>query len=91
VIAVKKLDGSMMHLNEDLIERVENAAEGQSAIYLTDGARMIVANTPDIVIERIRAEKTALLRRVMTGPDEPSDNEPSTLTDLNSRSQRRAQ
>jgi hypothetical protein len=30
VIAVKKLDGSMMHINEDLIERVEEGADGPS-------------------------------------------------------------
>lgn len=69
LIAVKKLDGAVMHLNEDLIERVENAAGGQSAVYLRYGGHMILANDPDTVVEMIRAEKTALLRRVFDRPD----------------------
>jgi len=69
LIAVKKLDGAMMHLNEDLIERVENASGGQSAVYLRYGGHMILANDPDTVVEMIRAEKTALLRRVFSPPE----------------------
>lgn len=69
LIAVKKLDGAMMHLNEDLIERVENASGGQSAVYLRYGGHMILANDPDTVVEMIRAEKTALLRRVFSHPE----------------------
>lgn len=89
MIAVKKLDGLMMHLNEDLIERVENAADGQSAVYLSDGARVIVANIPEVVIELIREEKAALLRRAFRGPDGPGEAGPLTLTELSSHSQRR--
>jgi uncharacterized protein YlzI (FlbEa/FlbD family) len=72
VIAVKKLDGSMMHINEDLIERVEDAADGRSALYLVNGGHIIAANDPATVVEKIRAEKADLLRRVFVGPDDPS-------------------
>jgi uncharacterized protein YlzI (FlbEa/FlbD family) len=71
VIAVKKLDGSMMHINEDLIERVEEAADGQSALYMVNGGHIIAANDPATVVERIRAEKASLLRRALQGPDDP--------------------
>ncbi len=72
MIAVKKLDGSMMHINEDLIERVEDGADGQSAVYLVNGGHIIAANDPATVVEKIRAEKADLLRRVLRGPDDPA-------------------
>jgi len=71
VIEVKKLDGSSMHLNEDLISRVEEAVGGQSVIYLLDGAHIIVADQPSSLVAMIRAEKVALLRRVLRGPHDP--------------------
>jgi uncharacterized protein YlzI (FlbEa/FlbD family) len=71
VIAVKKLDGSLMHINEDLIERVEEGADGQSAVYLLHGGHIIAANDPATVVEMIRAEKASLLRRALRGPDDP--------------------
>ncbi|MHB1210336.1 MAG: flagellar FlbD family protein [Acidimicrobiales bacterium] len=80
LIAVKKLDGAMMHLNEDLIERVENAAGGQSAVYLRYGGHMILANDPATVVEMIRAEKTALLRRVFDHPEGDAPAPPLAMT-----------
>lgn len=71
MIEVKRLDGSSMHLNEDLIARVEHAAGGQSAIYMLDGGHIIVANDPSSVVGMIRAEKVELFRRVFQGPDDP--------------------
>jgi uncharacterized protein YlzI (FlbEa/FlbD family) len=68
VIAVKKLDGSIMHINDDLIERVEDGADGQSAVYFVNGSHMIVAHEPTTVVEKIRSEKTTLLRRVFVDP-----------------------
>jgi uncharacterized protein YlzI (FlbEa/FlbD family) len=71
VIAVKKLDGSIMQMNEDHIERVEEGADGRSAVYLTNGGHIIVAHDPATVVEKIRAEKVSLLRRVVHGPEDP--------------------
>ena len=68
MIAVQKLDGEMMHLNEELIERVESASGGQSAVYLRTGGHVIVANDPDTVVGLIRAEKVAILREAFEGP-----------------------
>jgi uncharacterized protein YlzI (FlbEa/FlbD family) len=79
VIEVNKLDGSTMHLNEDLVERVESAVEGQSAVYLRDGAHFIVANVPEAVVAMIRAEKTELLRRAFLG-EEPDGATPGPST-----------
>lgn len=79
MIEVNKLDGSTMHLNEDLVERVEHGVEGQSAVYLRDGAHFIVANQPEAVVAMIRAEKTALLRRAFLG-DDPDGATPSPLS-----------
>lgn len=78
MIEVRKLDGSPMHLNEDLIERVEHAVGGQSALYLLDGGHIIVANEPTDIVALIRAEKVSLLRRALEGPVDPgvSDGAP---------------
>ena len=92
VIEVNKLDGSTMHLNEDLVERVESGVEGQSAVYLRDGAHFIVANVPETVVAMIRAEKTELLRRAFLGddPDATAPN-PTSHARLTSISQVRGQ
>jgi uncharacterized protein YlzI (FlbEa/FlbD family) len=82
VIAVKKLDGSMMHINEDLIERVEDGADGQSAVYMVNGGHIIAANDPATVVEMIRAEKASLLRRAFLGPDDPQLSAISGVTRL---------
>ena len=66
-----------MHLNEDLIERVESAAGGQSAVYLRYGGHMILANDPLTVVEMIRAEKVQLLRRVFEQPGSEVDDQPA--------------
>lgn len=90
MIEVKKLDGSTMHLNEDLVERVESGVEGQSAVYLRDGAHFIVANPPEAVVAMIRSEKSELLRRAFLGED-PEAPQPSTHARLTNLSQVRGQ
>ena len=59
MIALSKLDGSTMYLNEDHVERVEQGAN--SAVYLTNGTYLIVRDDVDTINDRIRSEKTALL------------------------------
>jgi len=81
MIGVTRLDGSVMYLNEDLIVRVEQAAGGQSAIYMLDVGHIIVANDPLSVIEMIRSEKVELFRRVFQGSDYPNLT-PPTITRL---------
>jgi uncharacterized protein YlzI (FlbEa/FlbD family) len=59
LIALSKLDGSTMYLNEDHVERVEQGAN--SAVYLTNGTYLIVRDDVDTINERIRSEKASLL------------------------------
>ncbi|MFZ0249929.1 MAG: flagellar FlbD family protein [Acidimicrobiales bacterium] len=59
MIALSKLDGSTMFLNEDHVERVEQGAN--SAVYLTNGTYLIVRDDVDTINERIRSEKAGLL------------------------------
>ena len=68
MIALSKLDGSTMYLNEDHVERVEQGAN--SAVYLTNGTYLIVRDDVDTINDRIRSEKTALLS-VALGPGGP--------------------
>ena len=91
MIEVKKLDGSTMHLNEDLVERVESGVEGQSAVYLRDGAHFIVANTPGAIVAMIRAEKTELLRRAFLGEDHGTTAPSPARASLTTLSQVRGQ
>lgn len=67
MIAVRKLDGASMFLNEDLIEHVEDVSDGRSAIYLRDGNHYIVANTADEVVSLVRDEKVVLWHRAFSG------------------------
>lgn len=89
VIAVDKLDGTMMYLNEDLIERVEDGADGKSAVYLINGGHIIVANQSNIVVNKIRVEKETQLRRVFQGlqddskpPPHPTPSEVTVLSQV---------
>lgn len=59
MIALSKLDGSTMYLNEDHVERVEQGAN--SAVYLTNGTYLIVRDDVDTINDRIRSEKMAVL------------------------------
>lgn len=68
MILLNKLDGQTMYLNEDLIESVEDGAEGQSAIHLINGDRVIVAHVSSGIVARIRSEKITHARKVF-GPD----------------------
>ena len=63
MIALSKLDGSTMFLNEDHVERVEQGAN--SAVYLTNGTYLIVRDDVEVINERIRSEKAALLALAM--------------------------
>jgi uncharacterized protein YlzI (FlbEa/FlbD family) len=70
LIALSKLDGTTMYLNEDHVERVEQGAN--SAVYLTNGTYLIVRDHVDAINDRIRSEKAALLSAALeTGVPDP--------------------
>ncbi len=68
MIALSKLDGTTMYLNEDHVERVEQGAN--SAVYLTNGTYLIVRDHVDTINDSIRYEKAALLAAAL-GPCAP--------------------
>jgi len=59
LIALCKLDGSTMYLNEDHVERVEGGAN--SAIHLINGTYFVVRDDVATINARIRFEKQAVL------------------------------
>ena len=70
MIALSKLDGTTMYLNEDHVERVEQGAN--SAVYLTNGTYLIVRDHVDTINDSIRSEKAALLSAALgTGVTDP--------------------
>ncbi len=65
MIALSKLDGSTMFVNEDLIERIEGDAT--TVVYLTNSTYLVVRDDVDAINERIRAEKVTILARAVSG------------------------
>ena len=51
MIALTKLDGSPIHVNAELIQYVE--AGGDTRLTLTTGARLIVRERPETIVERV--------------------------------------
>jgi len=68
LIALSKLDGSTMYLNEDHVERIEGGAN--SAVYLTNGTYLIVRDDVSAINDKIRSEKMAILSGAV-GTDTP--------------------
>ena len=65
MIALSKLDGSTMHVNEEHVERVEGGVT--SAVFLTNGSYLIVRDDVATINDRIRSEKLALLTGAIGG------------------------
>lgn len=80
MIPVKKLDGSEMYINEDLVERVEDAGEDQSVLYMRDGGHLVVADHCSEIVTRVRTEKASLLKAAQGSEPQPAS--PVALTDL---------
>jgi uncharacterized protein YlzI (FlbEa/FlbD family) len=68
VILVTYKDGSTTALNVDRIERIElnNISQGhESNIYLVDGRRLVVVETPDTIVEQIVDAKARVIARAL--------------------------
>lgn len=78
MIALSKLDGSTMYVNEDHVERVEGGA--RSAVHLTNGQYFVVLDDVDAINERIRAEKVAVLARALHHVGDALGTVPSLTT-----------
>ena len=58
MIQVTRLDGSTMHVNVDLIKWIEQTPD--TLIAMTNGEKMLVRETPDVLLERTIAFKRAV-------------------------------
>ena len=58
MIAVTRLDGSAMWLNSDLIESVEPTPD--TLISLSNGDKLYVRETPDVIVDRMIGFKRAI-------------------------------
>lgn len=59
MIAVHRLRGEPMFLNADLVESIE--ANPDTVVTLVDGRRIVVADTPEEVAERIIEFRASIL------------------------------
>jgi flagellar protein FlbD len=62
VISVTRLNGTEIVVNVDLIETVE--ATPDTVLTLVDGKKYVVHESPAEVVERIRAFRVSVLRRL---------------------------
>ncbi|MDO5112377.1 MAG: flagellar FlbD family protein [Clostridia bacterium] len=53
MILVTTINGEEMYLNEDLIETMRVTPD--TVLFLTNGKRVVVKNSPDDVLNRIKA------------------------------------
>jgi flagellar protein FlbD len=59
VIKVTRLNNSVVYVNADLIQTVEPTPD--SIITLTNNIKMVVRETPDVIVERIIEYKRQIL------------------------------
>ena len=61
MITATRLNGPAFALNPDLIECIESTPD--TVITLVDGANYVVRETVEVLVERIRESKAALIAR----------------------------
>jgi len=59
LILVHRLRGEPMFINEDLIESIE--ATPDTVLTLVDGRKIVVADTPQLVVDRARVYRASVL------------------------------
>lgn len=72
MIVVHRLKGEPFFLNADLIESVEGTHD--TVITLVDSRRLVVADTPEEIVERIRLYRGSLLAsadEILSGKSSP--------------------
>lgn len=62
MILVHRLRGEPMFLNDDLIESIE--ATPDTVVTLVDGKKLILADTPEELVERARLHRASILAAV---------------------------
>jgi flagellar protein FlbD len=66
MIALTRLNGSRFAVNSDLIERVD--ASPDTVITLVDGAKYLVKESIDEVIEAVRSFRASVVATSVAGP-----------------------
>ena len=59
MILVHRLRGEPMFLNEDLIESIESTPD--TVVTLVDGRKLVLADTPDDLVEQARRYRASVL------------------------------
>lgn len=59
MILVHRLRGEPMFINEDLIESIESTPD--TVLTLVDGRKIVVADAPELVVERARLYRASVL------------------------------
>lgn len=59
MIEVRRVDGSSLFLNEDLIETIE--ATPETVVTLVDGRRLMLADSPNQIVELCRRFRATVL------------------------------
>lgn len=65
MIKVTKMNKEEYYLNEEKIELIEEVPD--TIITLDNGKKLVVSESVDVVVERIRTEKTTLMRALAEG------------------------
>ena len=72
MITATHLNGPAFALNPDLIERIESTPD--TVITLVDGAKYVVRESVDELVERVRESKAAIIARShLLEPSAPGD------------------
>jgi len=62
MIPVSPLKGRQVYLNADLIEAIESCPD--TVLVLANGRRMVIADSPEVVVNRIGEFRAAVLAAV---------------------------
>ncbi|GBE24166.1 flagellar protein [bacterium BMS3Bbin02] len=62
MIPVSPLKGRQVYLNADLIEAIESCPD--TVLVLANGRRMVIADSPEVVVHRIGEFRAAVLAAV---------------------------
>jgi flagellar protein FlbD len=80
VIQLTRLNNQPFAVNSDLIKFIENAPD--TVVTLTNGEKIVVLETPELVIEKVIAFRRALLAGLPLGAIDPN----AAAADLKTRS-----
>lgn len=75
MIVVTRLNGSRFAVNPDLIERVQ--ASPDTTVVMVDGARFVVTDTIDELLEKVISFRAQVLARAASWVDPDTEDSPA--------------